>query len=87
MSNVHLRTIGNPPASDPAAGLPGIVPAEPTVAVCGCGRSFACGAATGHCWCFERPAVLPVPAAGGGIGCLCPMCLAAVLSPGSAGGT
>lgn len=40
-----------------------------------CGERFACAAAAGEptCWCFERPAVAPDPAAGER--CLCPRCL------------
>lgn len=43
-------------------------------ATCGCGRPFACGAAVGHCWCFDLPRLPPTP---GATGCLCPDCLAA----------
>jgi methionine-R-sulfoxide reductase len=43
---------------------------------CGCGATFPCTAATGHCWCFDVPAKVAVPAADFGARCLCPRCLA-----------
>ncbi|MBV1836972.1 hypothetical protein [Acetobacter estunensis] len=39
-----------------------------------CGASLEC-LASEACWCMKQPAVLPVPAAGETVGCLCPACL------------
>ena len=68
-----------------------LMPKPVTNAVCRCGRPFICGAATGHCWCFDLPKVVPIPGAAEGGGCLCPNCLAeqvaaaAAKPPASAG--
>ena len=40
-----------------------------------CGTVFECGAGTGHCWCADEPARLPLTAAGEAEDCLCPTCL------------
>jgi hypothetical protein len=42
-----------------------------------CGAAFACGAATGACWCFEQEFRLPMPPAGSAEKCLCASCLRA----------
>ncbi len=43
-----------------------------------CGESFGCGAASGACWCFAMPKLLPVPS-NKNVGCLCPRCLEVAL--------
>jgi AraC family transcriptional regulator len=43
--------------------------------ICGrCGGSFTCDAASGKCWCFDLPKVMPIPGEAPS-GCLCPACL------------
>ncbi len=54
-------------------------------ATCNCGRPLACGAASGHCWCFDLPRTVPVPPAGVGGGCLCPKCLGDRIGVGGSG--
>lgn len=49
-----------------------------------CGATFACGAATGDCWCFDEAFRLAVPE-GGGAGCYCPDCLRAIAAGGQDG--
>ncbi len=39
-----------------------------------CGARFACGMATGRCWCAALPLLAPLPA-GLPPACLCPACL------------
>ena len=48
----------------------------PRELTCACGRRFACGVASGRCWCFDLPRTQTVPAAAGVATCLCPACLA-----------
>jgi hypothetical protein len=69
-------------ASRPVHTLESLIAMQPAPVnvTCSCGRAFACGAATGHCWCFDQPNRLPVPTAAVGAGCLCPDCLAAAVA-------
>ena len=45
-----------------------------TLSCARCGTAFTCDL-SGHCWCMNEPAKLPMPA--GGEDCLCPACLRA----------
>jgi hypothetical protein len=52
-------------------------PAEPNARCAACGAPFRCGRDDpAPCWCArDFPAVLPAPAPGSPVGCLCPACL------------
>ncbi|MGL4560435.1 MAG: cysteine-rich CWC family protein [Afipia sp.] len=45
-----------------------------------CGTAFTCDL-SGHCWCMDETAKLPMPAAGED--CLCPACLRAAAKSNS----
>lgn len=49
-------------------------PPESTDSCPRCGARFACGIATGQCWCATLPLLAPLPA-GLRPTCLCPACL------------
>ena len=42
-----------------------------------CGTHFDCGSEAGSCWCAQEDFRLPLPPAGSGEDCLCPICLRA----------
>ncbi|MCO5106978.1 MAG: cysteine-rich CWC family protein [Burkholderiaceae bacterium] len=54
----------------------------PTDACPRCGALFACGVASGRCWCSELPPLAPLPD-GLPPSCLCPACLRELAASGA----
>jgi len=53
----------------------GCASGAPSIETCPrCGASFACGVASGHCWCAQLPPLAALPAHAQ-TSCLCPACL------------